>query len=271
MFDFTSTIIKLWLKLSHRANRWIRQLFSPHKSPKVKCQYSPWGSPSISSSIFSAELTQTNSLRTGATSRVQWGTMHVCRSAAKREQWRHRVFQSSGCCSHGMGCGGRGGGGGRRGRRRRVSLTIVYSNWELAGGRDLILRSTCLALFSPCSPKMFQQLSHFLPISKRTRSWPSCLGRLPFLLQSPFSSLLSHFANTTHPGRVFFVASVNKFSAYSIKKSTLHLDTPMDNGQLTHLAVPVMQKMTGLRRFWIPLILSFSDVTRFFCLFAQRP
>lgn len=119
-----------------------------------------------------------------------WRTMHVCRSAAaaEREQWRHREVQSSGCCSHGTARGREGKG--------RVSYRIGYSNlgFGQGRGRDLIPRSACLG--SPPSPpllfgpKMFRQVSHFLPPSSSLRSTPASLRCLLSLLS------FSH-ANTT--------------------------------------------------------------------------
>ena len=119
--------------------------------------------------------------------------MHVCRSAAaaEREQWRHREVQSSGCCSHGTARGREGKG--------RVSYRIGYSNlgFGQGRGRDLIPRSACLG--SPPSPpllfgpKMFRQVSHFLPPSSSLRSTPASLRCLCpcclFPTQTPRASL----------------------------------------------------------------------------------
>lgn len=101
---------KHWAKsLTEQTNEW-RQFFSPDTSPKVKM--SVLTVRQLKS--FPVNLTQTNSLRMGATSSVQWRTMHVCRSAAKRKQRRHREVQSSGCCSHGT--------GERRGRKGGLAI-----------------------------------------------------------------------------------------------------------------------------------------------------
>ena len=125
-------------------------------------------------------LTHTNSLR--ATSSVQWRTMHVCRSAAKkRKQRRHREVQSSGCCSHGTGKRREREGEGE-GEGGRVSCRIVYSKWDLAGGG---ISSFAPHVFGSFFPSFLDKnVSASLTFQKWT--FFPLVGSLPF-------PLLSHF------------------------------------------------------------------------------
>lgn len=105
-----------------------------------------------------AELTPTNSLRMGATSSVQWRTMHVCQSAAKRKQSGDTQRSSHRAAAH-MGRG-------EEGKRGRVSYRIVKSItrvWQGEGSHPS-LRMSCP--FPLLYPKMFQHVSNFFSFSK---------------------------------------------------------------------------------------------------------
>lgn len=141
------------------------------KAPKLKCQYSPRGSQSRLLPVnLSAELRHTESLRVGATSSVQWRTMHVCRSAAKRKQSGDTERSSHQAAAH-MGQGEEGGG--------RVSYRIVYSEFGFDRGRDL---SRSL----PPLQKRKVSLSTDSLVGFKIKSL--CSG-LPLLVHSPFPLL----------------------------------------------------------------------------------
>lgn len=107
----------------------MRQFFSPDKKKSPNVSTHREAARSLSRSVFPnrEELAQTRSLRTGATSRVQWRTMHVCRSASSGDTER----SSHQAAAHmGQGEGGKG----REGKRGRDSYRIGYRNRDLAGG-----------------------------------------------------------------------------------------------------------------------------------------
>lgn len=94
----------------------------------------------------------------GATSSVQWRTMHVCQSAAKRKQSGDTQRSSHRAAAH-MGRG-------EEGKRGRVSYRIVKSItrvWQGEGSHPS-LRMSCP--FPLLYPKMFQHVSNFFSFSK---------------------------------------------------------------------------------------------------------